>query len=55
MIMKIIILMYINELCHRWFLDATARQVPVSGPLLREKALKFSSDLGIVDFKASTG
>ena len=45
----------VNDLCYRWFLDATSRQVPVSGPLLREKALKFASDLGFSDFKGSNG
>lgn len=45
----------VHELCYRWFLDATSRQVNVSGPLLKEKALKFASDLSLSDFKASNG
>lgn len=34
---------------------AGGRRVNVSGPLLKEKALKFASDLGIDSFKASNG
>ena len=45
----------IDDLCHSWFLDATSRQINVSGPLIREKALKFASELGLNDFKGSCG
>ncbi|XP_053390017.1 tigger transposable element-derived protein 4-like [Mercenaria mercenaria] len=45
----------INSLVYRWFLDATARLFPVSGPLIQEKARTFAQDLGFVDFKASNG
>lgn len=45
----------INELVYKWFLDATSRHVNVSGPLLKEKALKFAEDLAVTSFKASNG
>ena len=45
----------INTLVWKWFQDATARRINVSGPLINEKALKFAEDLGIASFKASNG
>ena len=45
----------IDKLCYRWFLDATSRLINVSGPLIKEKALKFASELGITEFKGSSG
>lgn len=45
----------IDGLCYRWFLDATSRQINVSGPLIKEKAMKFASDLGLTEFKGSGG
>ena len=45
----------INTLVWKWFQDATARRINVSGPLIKEKALKFAEDLGIASFKASNG
>ena len=45
----------INKLTWEWFKDVTARKLPVSGPLLQERALKFATDLGNNCFKASNG
>ena len=45
----------LNKLVHDWFLDVSARMLPVSGPMIKEKALKFANDLGYSDFKASNG
>ncbi|KAH3863115.1 hypothetical protein DPMN_026093 [Dreissena polymorpha] len=45
----------IDDLCYRWFLDATSRQINVSGPLIQKKAMKFASDLGLTEFKGSGG
>ena len=45
----------INKLTWAWFKDITARKLPVSGPLLQERALKFATDLRNNDFKASNG
>lgn len=33
----------INELCWKWFQDATKHRICVTGPLLQEQARKFSS------------
>ena len=45
----------LNELCWKWFQDAVKRRINVTGPLLKEKALKFAKDLQNEDFKASNG
>ena len=45
----------INELCLKWFQDATKRRVLVSGPLIQQQALKFARDLNNDTFKASNG
>lgn len=45
----------INELCWKWFQDATKRRICVTGPLLQEQARKFSSQLNNDSFKASNG
>lgn len=45
----------VNKLCWEWFQDAIARRFIVTGPLLKEKALKFAQDLENDEFKASNG
>ncbi|XP_053378909.1 tigger transposable element-derived protein 4-like [Mercenaria mercenaria] len=45
----------VNDLVLSWFKDAVSRRVPVSGPLLMEKAMIFASDLGNTQFKGSQG
>ncbi|XP_033729505.1 major centromere autoantigen B-like, partial [Pecten maximus] len=45
----------LNELTLKWFSPARARNLPISGPLLQEKAMRFASDLGLTDYKASSG
>lgn len=45
----------VNELLLNWFHDATSRQINVSGPLLKQKALGFAAELGLSEFKASNG
>ncbi|KAK1157956.1 tigger transposable element-derived protein 4-like [Acipenser oxyrinchus oxyrinchus] len=39
----------------QWFIQARTRQIPVSGPLLMEKANRLAQGLGLMDFKASNG
>ena len=39
----------------RWFAQARSRQLPISGPLLMEKAAQLAEGLGIQDFKATVG
>ncbi|GFR99602.1 tigger transposable element-derived protein 4 [Elysia marginata] len=45
----------INELVHKWFVDATRRRINVTGPMMQEKALQFATELGITTFVASNG
>jgi len=45
----------IEEALVRWFSQARSRQLPVSGPLLMEKADQLAHGLGITDFKATNG
>lgn len=45
----------LNQLVYEWFLDCLRRKLPMSGPLIQEKALHFAGDLGHTDFKASNG
>ena len=37
----------INKLVFDWFCVARSQRIVITGPLLKEKALKFASDLGI--------
>lgn len=39
----------------QWFRQCRQENIPVSGPLIKEKAKKFAANFGIVDFKASDG
>ncbi|MGH0117396.1 UNVERIFIED_CONTAM: hypothetical protein FKN15_034583 [Acipenser sinensis] len=39
----------------QWFIQARTRQIPVSGPLLMEKANRLAQGLGLMDFKATNG
>ena len=45
----------LNTVLYEWFKDATARMLPVSGPLLQEKARELAAQLGLDDFKTSNG
>ena len=45
----------INKLTWEWFKDMSSRKVPISGPLLQERALLFAKDLDNAEFKASNG
>ena len=40
----------INNLCWSWLKEAMTRKINVIGPLLKEQALKFASDLKIETF-----
>ena len=39
----------------KWFTSMKDRKIPLSGPLLLEKANSFAIQLGITEFKQSTG
>ncbi|XP_054631460.1 tigger transposable element-derived protein 4-like [Dunckerocampus dactyliophorus] len=45
----------LNAILYEWFKDSTARQLPVSGPLLQEKAKEIATQLQLDEFKASNG
>ena len=45
----------VEEALLRWFSQARSRQVPVSGPLLMEKANSLAEGLGVMEFKATVG
>nr|KAG5695298.1 hypothetical protein BaRGS_028233 [Batillaria attramentaria] len=45
----------VNDKCWDWCLDAVARQVPISGPMIQEKALQIARVMGNEEFKASNG
>ncbi len=45
----------INRVLHEWFVCAQTKSIPLSGPILKEKAMQFAVDLKIEDFKASEG
>ena len=40
---------------YQWFKQARAKNIPLSGPLIQEKALEYAQSLDLSDFKASNG
>lgn len=45
----------IDELTISWFRSVRNKNIPISGPLIQEKALFFAKTLEVTDFKASNG
>ena len=45
----------VNVICWEWFQTARTLNIPVSGAMLQEKALRCARHLGNTDFKASNG
>ena len=45
----------VNEFIWTWFCQLRASNVPVSGPMIKEKAISYAKEQGFDDFKASTG
>lgn len=45
----------IDKAMYKWFMNARERNVPISGHILREKALEFAKQFNVTDFKASEG
>ncbi|GBM73643.1 hypothetical protein AVEN_195936-1 [Araneus ventricosus] len=45
----------IDEVLMKWFRPARAKNIPVSGVLLQEKARELGESLGLETFKASNG
>jgi hypothetical protein len=45
----------INVLMWKWFNEVRSRNIPVSGVIIRQKALKYADSLGIENFQGSDG
>ena len=45
----------VNELMYEWFKQCRTRNIPISGPIIKERAKKYADALGIYDFAASEG
>ncbi|XP_069105883.1 tigger transposable element-derived protein 7-like [Argopecten irradians] len=45
----------LNTLVLKWFEQARAKNLPLSGPIIQEKALQLVNELGLTEFKASNG
>ena len=45
----------IDNRVHTWFHAARSKRIPVSGPMVKAKALEIATAIGEVDFKASNG
>lgn len=45
----------VNDAVWQWFVTARNKNVPVSGPLIQEKARKIAEECGVTNFKASNG
>ncbi|XP_063410388.1 tigger transposable element-derived protein 6-like, partial [Mytilus trossulus] len=45
----------LNDLVFQWFKQARAKNIPLSGPIIQEKALELAETLDLTDFKASNG
>lgn len=40
---------------HTWFLKTRSSNVPISGPMIKQKTKEIAKELNIQDFKASEG
>ncbi|XP_057299424.1 tigger transposable element-derived protein 4-like [Hydractinia symbiolongicarpus] len=45
----------VNKAVHKWLLMMRSENIPISGPMLKEKALEFAEALGVESFQASQG
>jgi hypothetical protein len=45
----------VDTAAYKWFLDVRSRNIPLSGPLIREKAMEFAGMLNVENFQASVG
>jgi len=45
----------VDTVVYKWFQDVRSRNVPLTGPLIREKALEFAKMLKVENFQASVG
>ena len=45
----------VNKAVYKWLVMLRSENIPVGGPMLKEKALEFAKELGIESFQASDG
>lgn len=45
----------IDHVCYEWFCQVCAKNLPISGTLIQQKAVEIAEDLGETNFKASNG
>ena len=45
----------INMLVWKWFQEPASQPININGPLIKEKTLAFTKDMGVEAFKASNG
>jgi hypothetical protein len=45
----------VDTVVYKWFQDVRSRNVPLTGPLIRERALEFAKMLEFENFQASSG
>ncbi|CAI6373801.1 unnamed protein product [Macrosiphum euphorbiae] len=45
----------IDHVCYEWFCRVRAKNLPISGPLIQQKAIEIAKTLGRTNFKASNG
>ena len=45
----------LDQATYKWFVKMREEGLPISGPVIKEKAAKYAVELGIDDFKASNG
>ena len=45
----------LEKAVYRWFVSVRAKNIPILGPVLQEKALQYATELGYDEFHASSG
>ncbi|XP_054734021.1 tigger transposable element-derived protein 4-like [Anastrepha obliqua] len=45
----------IDKMCFNWFAKARSQNIPISGPILKAKAMEIAGKLGVPNFNASDG
>ncbi|XP_017487693.1 PREDICTED: tigger transposable element-derived protein 3-like [Rhagoletis zephyria] len=45
----------IDKLCLNWFAQVRNKRIPISGPIIKAKALEIAQQLGVTNFNASDG
>lgn len=45
----------LDDMLYTWFLETRSSNVPISGPMIKQKAKEIAKELNILDFKASEG